>query len=320
MRSHRILLTGATGFVGANLLERLITENYAVLATVRHLATNPLIHQNLDYICMGELTSSLNWSKALDGIDTVIHLAARAHVMSEHKLDPLSEYRRINVDCTLNLARQAAKLGVKRFIYLSSIKVNGEVTDLNTPFTPKDIPQPQDSYGISKYEAEIGLLVLANNSDLELVIIRPPLIYGAGVKGNILTMMRWLSRQIILPLGAIRNRRSLVSVDNLVDLIVCCIDHPSAVNQVFLVSDEEDLSTPELLHRMGKALNKPTYLISIPVGLLKFCALLLGKRHLMERLCSSLWVDISKTQNLLGWSPISSVDEGLRKCADDFIR
>lgn len=239
--------------------------------------------------------------------------------MNDRAAEPLAEFREVNVAGTLNLARQAVSSGVKRFIFISSIKVNGEGTSLGEPYTADTSPAPTDPYGISKLEAEQALLALAAETGMEVVIIRPVLVYGPGVKANFLNMMRWLSKGVPLPLGAIHNKRSLVALDNLVDLIVTCIEHPSAVNQVFLVSDGEDLSTSELLRRMGRALGKPARLIPIPAGVLEMGARMVGKKTIAQRLCGSLQVDISKTRELLNWSPPMSVDCALARTARYFI-
>jgi nucleoside-diphosphate-sugar epimerase len=223
------------------------------------------------------------------------------------------------VDGTLNLARQAAERGVQRFIFLSSVKVNGEQTLSGKQFAAQDKAVPVDAYAISKWEAEQGLLKIAQESRMEVVIIRPPLVYGPGVKANFLAMMRWLHKGLPLPLGAIQNKRSFVALDNLVDLVVTCLDHPAAANQVFLAGDGEDLSTPELLRRLGLALGSPARLLPVPVPLLKSGAALLGKSDMAQRLCGSLQVDISKARTLLGWSPPISVDEGLRRTAQFFL-
>ena len=253
------------------------------------------------------------------GVQIVIHAAARVHVMSESSADPLAEFRKVNVDGTLNLARQAVAAGVRRFIFVSSIKVNGEGTEPGKPYKADDAPAPVDPYGISKLEAEHGLLALAAETGMEVVIIRPVLVYGPGVKANFRSMMNWLNKGIPLPLGSIRNKRSLVALDNLVDLIVTCIEHPAAANQVFLVSDGEDLSTTELLRRMGAALGKPARLLPLPGAWLNGAACLLGKGAIAQRLCGSLQVDIEKTRRLLGWTPPVTVDEALRKTARHFL-
>lgn len=315
-----ILVTGSTGFVGTALIDRLKKDQFSVSAVVRNVSTKK-ISSDVNLVGISRLTSSLDWGHALQGIDTVVHLAARAHILNDKSSDPLADYRYINVDCSLNLARQAAKVGVRRFIYVSSIKVNGEFTILGKPFTAQDIPMPQDFYGISKYEAELGLRAIAKEFEMELVIIRPPLVYGPGVKGNFLSMMNWLRRGIPLPLGGItKNRRSFVFIDNLVSMIVACISHPAAANETFLVSDDEDLSTAGLLGRMALALGRPSELIAVPAALIALGARLVGRADIAQRLCGSLQVDIKKTKNLLGWSPQVTVDEGLSQAATHFLR
>jgi UDP-glucose 4-epimerase len=235
--------------------------------------------------------------------------------MHDTAADPLTAFRAVNVEGTLNLARQAAAAGVKRFVFVSSVKVNGEATLPGQPFTADDAPAPLDAYGISKMEAEQALREIALQTGMEVVIIRPPLVYGPGVKANFAAMMRWLQRGVPLPLGAIHNQRSLVALDNLVDLIVTCLTHPAAANQTFLVSDGEDVSTTELLRRMGRAMGRPARLIPVPVSWLKLAAALVGKRDVAQRLCGSLQVDIEKTRRLLGWTPPLTLDQGLKKAA-----
>jgi len=252
--------------------------------------------------------------------DVVVHCAARVHVMNETAADPLVEFRKVNVMGTLNLAIAAAKNGVKRFIFISSIKVNGESTLPGHPFTADDVPAPCDPYGISKMEAEQGLRRLSEETGMEVVIIRPVLIYGPGVKSNFRSMMAWLVRGVPLPLGSIRNKRSLVSLENLVDLIATCINHPHAANQTFLVSDGEDVSTPELLTRMAQALDKSARLIPVPSSVLFYGAALVGRSAVAHRLCGSLQVDIGKTCSLLQWKPPYGVDEALAKTANDYMK
>ncbi len=268
----------------------------------------------------GSLSADFDWSDALVGVSVVVHCAARVHVMNEKSSNPLAEFRRVNVEGTMRIARQAAEAGVKRFIFLSSIKVIGEQSQPGAPFVADQRSNPEDSYGISKMEAEEGLLSIARQSGMDAVIIRPPLVYGIGVKANFLAMMRWLKRGVPLPLGAVTgNHRSLVALDNLVDLIVTCLDHPAAANQTFLVSDGESLSTAALCRRMAEALGRPARLVPVPVPLLRMGSLLLGKRVMAQRLCGSLEVDIGKTRELLGWEPPISVDEGLRRTAEHWL-
>ena len=309
-----ILVTGATGFVGSRLVERLVENNKVIKACIRQ--NNKKIFPGAVTTQIDGLTANTDWAAALSDVKTVIHSAARVHVMNDLSADPLVEFRKVNVEGTLNLARQAAAAGVRRFIFISSIKVNGEGTEPGKPYTADDIPAPSDPYGISKLEAEQGLLRLATETGMEVTIIRPVLVYGPGVKANFLSMMKWLGKGIPLPLGAIHNKRSLVALDNLVDLVITCLDHPAAVNQIFLVSDGEDLSTSDLLRRMGKALGKPARLLPVPASWLNLAATLVGKRNVAQRLCGSLQVDIEKTRQLLGWTPPLSVDQGLKRAAE----
>jgi UDP-glucose 4-epimerase len=313
----KILITGSTGFVGQALTRHLVQQGYTLTAAVRHPAD--ALPGTVRQIVIGDLLPDTNWSQAVSSIDTVIHLAARVSVMQDTAADPLTAFRDTNTAATLNLARQAAAAGVRRFIYISTIKVNGETTAPGKPFTPDDNYIPTDPYGLSKYEAEQGLRGLAAQTGMAVVIIRPPLVYGPGVKANFLSMMSWLQKGIPLPLGAICNQRSLVALDNLVDLVAACINHPAAANQIFLVSDGEDLSTTALLQRLGAALGKSARLLPVPQGLLIAGFTLLGKRAIAQRLCDSLQIDITKTRSLLGWAPPVNVDEALRKTAVAYL-
>lgn len=313
----RIMLTGATGFVG-NALEQLISSDnrYDLTIAVRGAIDVP---SAVRVVPVADLTAATDWTDALQGVDVVIHSAARVHVMNDLSTDPLAEFRKVNVDGTLALARQAVTAGVKRFVFVSSIKVNGERTELGSPYSADDRPNPVDPYGVSKYEAEQALLALAQETGLEVVIVRPVLVYGPGVKANFRNMMKWVSRGVPLPLGAIHNKRSLVALDNLVDLILTCAEHPAAVNQVFLASDGNDLSTTQILQQLGVAMNKPTRLLPVPMSWLGFAFGLLGKRKFSQRLCGSLQVDITKNQQLLGWKPSVSVEDAMFKTAKAYL-
>jgi len=309
-----VLVTGANGFIGKAVCSDLASRAYHVRGVVRH--QQRMVSRNgLECLSMDEIDENTDWSNALGGVDCVVHLAARVHLMRETAADPLAEFRRTNVALTLNLARQAAAAGVRRFIFISSIKVNGEVTPVGQPFTAEDVPHPSDPYGISKFEAEQGLLALAAETGLEVVIIRPVLVYGPGVKANFHSMMHWLLKGVPLPLGALPNRRSFVALGNLADLVATCVQHSAATNQIFLVSDGEDLSISGLLRRTGAALGKSARLIPVPVMLLRAGARLAGQEAIMQRLCDSLQVDISKTRRTLGWEPPVGVDEALGETA-----
>lgn len=313
-----IFVTGGTGFVGSALLNRLLRDGYETSANVRSSVSN--IPGGVQSLLIGGITAATDWNAALKGVQVVVHCAARVHVMDDRSLDPLEAYRQLNVDGTLNLANQAAQAGVRRFVFVSSIKVNGEVSRPSQPFTADQVPAPLDPYGISKLEAELGLREIESKTGMEVVIVRPPLVFGPGVKANFASMMRWVAHEIPLPLGAIHNARSMVSLDNLVDLLVTCLEHPAARGQTFLVSDGEDLSTTELLRRTARAMGKKALLLPVPTFFLELSGALLGKRAVVQRLCGSLQVDIKKTKDLLGWSPPVSVDEGLRQTATHFLK
>jgi len=316
----RVLLTGATGFVGEAVAKQLLKGcDFDVVALVRTLVNQlPLTVKQV----VADLQADNDLLDSLDGIDVIVHAAARAHVMNDTAVDPLAEFRKVNTAGTLNLARQAADAGVKRFVFISSIKVNGEATTLEYPFTPDDDYIPIDPYGVSKYEAEQGLLAIAKETGMEVVIIRPPLVYGSGVKANFASMMKWMNKSIPLPFGAIHNKRSLVALGNLVSFIIHCADYkktPQAANQVFLISDGEDVSTTELLQKVAKAFGKKALLLPVPVSLMTFVARLLGKGDVANRLFGSLQVDSSKARELLGWKPIITMDEQLKKAADAYL-
>ena len=310
----KVLVTGATGFVGRALMAQLVAlGNVEVLALTRQVPANPVT--GAKYLPGGDLIYQTQWQPVLAGVHVLVHTAGRAHVLKDHAADPLAEFRRVNVTGTLRLAQQAAAMGVQRFVFVSSIGVNGVESAPGKVFSEADKPNPHNAYALSKWEAEQGLLRIAAKTGMEVAIVRPPLVYGSGAPGNFGSLMRWLKRGIPLPLGAIHNQRSLVALDNLVDLIVTCLTHPAAANQTFLVSDGEDVSTTELLRRMGQAMGRPARLIPVPASWLKLAATLVGKPDVAQRLCGSLQVDIEKTRRLLGWTPPLSLDEGLRRAA-----
>jgi len=313
----KLLVTGSTGFVGQALVNELLAEEFSVSALVRSEAA--YLPSGINKIIVADLAALADFSAVLINIDVVIHLAARVHIMDDGAGDRLAEFRKMNADMTLRLAKQAAEAGVKRFVFLSSIKVNDEMTGIGKPFKPDDGFVPDDPYGLSKYEAEQGLLALAKETSMEVVIIRPPLVYGPGVRANFASMMSWVKKGVPLPFGAIHNQRSLVALDNFVSFIIHCIDHPKAANEVFLISDNEDVSTTQLLSKVAKAFGKKACLIPVPVSWMRFAAGLVGKADVANRLFGSLQVDSSKARDLLGWKPVITMDEQLKKIADAYL-
>jgi len=312
-----VLVTGATGFIGAALVTELVHKKISLIACVRKNSFR--VPEKVIQVEVGELLGDTNWSNALDNnIEVIIHLAARAHIINDKALDPLTEFRKINVEATLNLAKQAVKFGVKRFIFVSSIGVNGSYN--TRPFSEMDEVNPSEPYAISKLEAEQGLLALVKKTDMELIIIRPPLVYGVSAPGNFSRLLKWGSKGIPLPFGAIDNQRSLVALENLVSFIIHCIDHPKAANEVFLISDGEDVSTTLLLQKVANVFGKNPLLVPVPVNFMRFFAGLLGRVDMADRLFDSLQVDSSKACNLLGWEPIVTMDEQLKKIAAEGIR
>jgi UDP-glucose 4-epimerase len=299
----RVLVTGASGFVGRALCGRLAAAGHMVIPAVRCKAGLP------NEAVVGDIGSSTDWRMALSGCDAVVHLAARVHMMRDDALDSLALYREINTEATLNLARQAAEVGVKRFVFLSSIKVNGEGGD--AAYRENDAPAPADAYAISKWEAEQGLRRIARETGLEVVILRPPLVYGPAVKANFLRLMQWAHKGWPLPLGAIRNRRSLLYLGNLVDAIRLCVEHPAAAGQTFLLDDGEAVSTPDLIRAVALAMGRTARLLAVPVRVIEFSGTLLGKRAAVARLTGSLWVDSSLIRSRLNWTPPYSMKAGL---------
>lgn len=315
--SHRVLVTGASGFVGRALTHALQISGYNVLGVVRqlqgHIGACSLDTKRLAFKAVGNISNQTQWTPVLQGVDMVVHCAARVHVMREQASDPMAAFREVNVAGTLHLAEHAAAAGVRRFVFLSSIGVNGVQSAPGKSFSETDKSSPHNAYALSKWEAEQGLFSIANETGLKVVIIRPPLVYGFGAPGNFGALMRAVQRGWLLPLGAVYNQRSQVALDNLVDFIATCLSHPQAANQTFLVSDGHDLSTTELVRGMQQAAGVPARLLPLPVWALQAGASLLGKGDAVQRLCGNLQVDMSKARSLLGWVPPVSVEEGLRR-------
>jgi nucleoside-diphosphate-sugar epimerase len=308
-----VLVTGATGFVGGAVVERAAGAGWRVRAAARR-ATLRAWQPGVTALNLGDLSHEVDWRKALEGVDAVVHCAARVHVMRESAADPLAAFRAVNVAATLNLARQAVAAGVGRFVFVSTIGVNGAET-FDRPFSAADAPDPHSPYAASKHEAEAALRSLAIETGLELVIVRPPLVIGAGAPGNYARLMRWLQRGLPLPLASVRNRRSLVGCRNLADLIVTCLAHPDAPGQTFLVCDGEDLSTPELLRRTASALGRTARLLPMPPKVLRAAANLAGRGAMAQQLCGSLQVDDRPTRERLNWFPAIPLDVEIRLAA-----
>jgi nucleoside-diphosphate-sugar epimerase len=308
----RLLVTGANGFVGQALCEEALARGFHVRGATRRARPLPVGAEN---VVVGEIDGFTDWAAALQGVEVVVHLAARVHVMRDQSADPLAEFLQANLHATINLAAQAARAGVRRLVYVSSIKVNGEETRDGRAFTEADSPDPQDFYGVSKWEAEQALHRVAMETGLEVVIVRPPLIYGAAVKGNFIQMLRVLARGIPLPLALVRNQRSLLYVGNLADALIACATHPAAAGQTYLVSDGEDIDTPGLLRRLGDALGRPARLFPWPPAMLKLAGRLLGKADQVERLLGSLQVDSGKIRRELNWTPPYTLQQGLQATA-----
>lgn len=304
-----ILITGASGFIGRAITKHLIVQGAYVRAAVRKVT-------NVELECPApSLGSNASWYSALKGASAVIHTAARAHMLNDQSADPLAVFREVNTAGTLVLARQAAEMNVKRFVFLSSIGVNG--IENTSPFRESEPPNPIEPYAVSKLEAEKGLLEIAKETGMEVVIIRPPLVYGPNAPGNFGRLVNAVRRGVPLPLGSVtRNRRTLIGLDNLVDLILTCLHHPAAANQVFLAGDGEDISTTDLLRKMALAFQVPSRLLPFPLAWLELAAGVVGKKAMVNRLCGSLQVDIGKARSLLGWNPPLSLDQGLKKVAE----
>jgi nucleoside-diphosphate-sugar epimerase len=310
-----ILVTGATGFIGNKLCQVLSMRGDAVVAVARkqvNIDTNITVINKV-------LSKDTDWQDCLKDIDVVIHLAGRAHVMNDVSENPYQAYADINIDATKQLAEQAALSGVKRFIYLSSIKVNGERTK-DIAFSETDSPQPEDDYGKTKYEAEKALNSIGKDTGMEVVIIRPPLVYGEGVKANFKSLIKLAQLNIPLPFGAIRNKRSLVYIENIIDFILLCTHHPSAANQTFLISDDDDVSITRLIQEIKEASGKRSLLIPVPQSWLKFVLQLIGKSSLSDRLLGNLQVDMTKAKTLLDWKPPFTVEQGINKTIEAYLK
>ena len=315
-----IAVTGASGFVGCALVKKLSTRGLPARGLVRSRnSLSCLSDTNVENFIMGDIHAGTDWSHGLSDVDCVIHCAARAHIMRETASNALEAYRAVNVTGTRHLAEQAAALGVKRFVYLSSVKVNGENTEAGSRFAYNDKPMPADPYDISKWEAEQALREVSGRTGLEVVIVRPPLVYGPGVKGNFRRLLQLAASGAPLPFGAVCNQRSLAGLGNLVDLLICCVDHSAAAGQTFLVSDGHDLSTPALIRRLTRALGKSPRLLPVPPSILRLAGKITGRAAEVERLIGSLQVEITHTREVLGWAPPVSVDEGLRATAEWYL-
>lgn len=312
-----VLITGANGFVGKGVLDRLARERFSIRGAVREFVADRAA--TVDMVSVGDIGPTTDWSEALRGGEVVIHLAGRAHVIHERAADPLTEFRRINALGSQRLALMAAHAGVRRLVYVSSIKVNGEGTTERS-FRATDAPQPMDAYAVSKYEAEQSLLNISRQTGLEVVIVRPPLVYGPGVRGNFLNLLEWVDHGVPLPLGSIQNRRSLLGLENFSDFLAVCATHPRAAGETFLISDGEDISTPDLIRGVAHALQKAPRIFRFPPKLLRLAATLSGRAAQCERLCGSLTIDSSKSRQLLQWNPPLTLEQGLQSTGEWYRR
>ena len=315
----RILLTGASGFIGSALLNELSKYNFYIRAAFKKFEKKEkILNPNHEYIFINDINHSTDWSPFLNNIDCIIHCAGRAHIINDKSSDPLKEYRKINLYGTINLAEHAARVGVKRFIFLSSIGVNGNFTNKFNRFTHKDTPMPLKNYAKSKFEAENALKKISFETGLEIVIIRPPLVYGANVKGNFLRLLKLIKKGVPLPLGGINNQRSYIGLDNLINFIIFCIDHPLAKNETFLISDGDDISTPDLVKKISKFMLINNNIFSVPINFLKIGGYLFNKKKEIESLVESLLIDSNYAKKILNWSPPETLEKGLLKMVSHF--
>lgn len=306
----KVLVTGSNGFIGSTLCDQLADADVGFIRAVR----NP--HSGA--VAVGSINGETDWSEALQDVGAVVHLAARVHVLNENTLDSEAEFQKVNVDGTANLARQAAQAGVSRFVFISSIGVHGQNSG-EVPFSADDLPAPHNQYSRSKQRAEQELKKVCDETEMESVVIRPPLVYGPGEGANFLRLMKWIDSGIPLPLGALKNLRSLVFAGNLCNLILKCLTHPAAAGETFLVSDDRDISTPELFRMMGSKMGKPARLFPVPQPMLCLAGGLLGRSRDITRLCGSLQLDISHTQKVLGWTPPFTLEAGVKKTVLDYL-
>lgn len=313
-----IIVTGANGFVGRTMCRRALEKGLQVRGTVRSAKDADSLPVGVETVQINSIGPDTDWSSAFTDVDTVIHLAARVHMTNDTAPDPLAAFREVNVAGTERLARMAAKAGVKRFIYLSSVKVNGEGSQV--PYSEQDTPMPSDPYGISKLEAEQVLNSIADSTNLEVIILRPPLVYGPHVKANFLRLLELIRKGIPLPLALINNKRSMIYLENLVDAIAKCIEHPNAANQTFLVSDGQDISTPDLIKMIAKEMGKRANLIPFPPAVLKMIGKITGKGAEIDRLTGSLQIDSSKIRTLLNWNPPYTVEEGISETVKWYLK
>lgn len=307
----KVLVTGANGFVGSWLCDKLQGQGHQVVRVTRN---HPCANPSHNHIEIGDIDEKTDWSGALQGVEVVIHTAARVHVLHESVTDPLSEFRHVNIDATVRLAEQAAEAGVRRFIFISTIGVLGNYS--KTPMNEERRPSPPNAYSASKKEAEVRLMQVADRKGIEVVILRPPLVYGPGVKANFLRLMQAVDRGLPLPFGRVKNLRDFISVENLCSLVMLCLTHPDAANQIFVVADGEPISTPALIRKLAALLQKPARLLPVPRWFLWQGARLTNKERLYHSICSSLRIDTRRARNVLGWQPVQSMDEGLQQTVE----